>query len=591
MNAQAMEPLKTQPKRVPSHLKKYVIDQSQRAYTAEDQALWRYVMRQLRDFLRTHAHPCYIHGLAKTGIEVEQIPSIEKMNEKLSEFGWGAVPVSGFIPPAAFMEFQSLGFLPIASDIRSLDHILYTPAPDIIHEAAGHAPILIDSEFSSYLRAYAEVASHAILSSEDFALYKAIRELSDVKENPDSTPVEVDKAEASLKSAIAGLTFVSEGAQLGRMNWWTAEYGLIGDIENPKLFGAGLLSSLGEARSCLEPKVKKIPISVDCIRWSYDITEKQPQLFVAQSFQSLKIILDQFAATMSFRQGGNLGLQRAMEAKTINTVQFNSGIQISGQLSEVLWSTSQNDEVKQPIYLRFQGPCQLSVGRKELNGHSKSYHAQGYGTPIGRIRGHSKCLSEMTAQELSPIGLNIGSKVELTYDSGVQVSGVLRNRTEKGGSLILLSFDQCTVKLREKILFEPEWGVFDLAVGAWVPSVFGGPADRLAFGEQDDFEVARVPTRKHSEKDIERFTFYQRIRDLRCEQIPKTTQFEKLVDEYFASFSSEWLMGIEIVEIGIQNFSTHPKTKLMKSHLESQFNESDVTQYCVSHGLRLASIN
>jgi phenylalanine-4-hydroxylase len=35
------------------------------------------------------------------------------------------------------MEFQAYNVL--ASDIRQLEHIEYTPAPDIIHEGAGHA--------------------------------------------------------------------------------------------------------------------------------------------------------------------------------------------------------------------------------------------------------------------------------------------------------------------------------------------------------------------------------------------------------------------------------------------------------------------
>src|SRR5690606_28585754 len=115
----------------------------------------------------------------KTGISDDQIPRIDEMDRKLSEFDWGAVPVSGFIPPAAFMEFQSLGILPIASDMRSLDHIGYTPAPDIVHEAAGHAPILINPEFASYLKRYAEVARNAIVSRADMRQYAAIRALSD----------------------------------------------------------------------------------------------------------------------------------------------------------------------------------------------------------------------------------------------------------------------------------------------------------------------------------------------------------------------------------------------------------------------------
>ena len=117
-------------------------------------------------------------------MDFDSIPRIEKMSEKLQKFGWQAVPVDGFLPPAVFMELQSMSVLPIASAIRTIDHILYTPAPDIVHEAAGHAPMLINRDFANYLRRYAHVAKKTIMSSKDLEQYIAIRELSDKKEDP-----------------------------------------------------------------------------------------------------------------------------------------------------------------------------------------------------------------------------------------------------------------------------------------------------------------------------------------------------------------------------------------------------------------------
>ena len=35
---------------LPKHLKKFVVDQNYERYTWEDQAVWRYIMRQLKDF-------------------------------------------------------------------------------------------------------------------------------------------------------------------------------------------------------------------------------------------------------------------------------------------------------------------------------------------------------------------------------------------------------------------------------------------------------------------------------------------------------------------------------------------------------------
>jgi phenylalanine-4-hydroxylase len=197
-------------KKIPNHLLRYVVEQNYERYTPENQAVWRFIMRQLKDFLSQHAHPSYVDGLKKTGIEIDHIPNIDEMDQKLAEFGWGAAPVSGFIPPAAFMEFQSLGLLPIAADMRSIEHLTYTPAPDIVHEAAGHAPILSHQPFADYLKKYAEVARNAIITHEDMEQYGAIRHLSDIKENPESTTKDVTDASARLTAVNKKLRTVSE---------------------------------------------------------------------------------------------------------------------------------------------------------------------------------------------------------------------------------------------------------------------------------------------------------------------------------------------------------------------------------------------
>jgi len=307
-------------------------------------------MRQLFAFLKIHAHPSYAEGLKQTGISINKIPEIAKMDQKLSDFGWRAVPVSGFIPPAAFMSFQAHRILPIASEMRSLKNILYTPAPDIIHEAAGHAPILIDEAFTNYLTAYSEVAKNAIISSEDMALYEAIRDLSDIKEKPGATSAEIEAASKHLEKVSSSLTYVSEAQLLGRMNWWTAEYGLIGSLDDPKIFGAGLLSSIGEARNCLKGP-KHLEFTIDCLDYNYDITEQQPQLFVAKDFNSLTNALDQMSEQMAFRLGGEKALKKAHQAATVCTVCLSDDSTYSGVLTSY---EIENEKIKN---LSFKSPC------------------------------------------------------------------------------------------------------------------------------------------------------------------------------------------------------------------------------------------
>lgn len=536
---------------IPAHLKRYVVEQDYSRYTPVDQAVWRYIMRQLKDFLSKHAHPCYVDGLSKTGIEIDRIPNIHEMSAKLEKFGWRAIPVSGFIPPAAFMELQSLGYLPIASDMRTIDHLTYTPAPDIVHEAAGHAPILVDPEFADYLKSYAQVARKAIISREDMEMYEAIRILSDLKEDPHSTAEQIRDAEKKLEEVSRSISHISEAALLGRMNWWTAEYGLIGSLESPKIFGAGLLSSVGEAKSCLDPKVKKLPLTIDCIGFSYDITEPQPQLFVTPDFNRLREVLEELADRMAFRRGGVAGLEKAEIAQTVNTVQLNSGLQISGKLKSFLIASDE------PAYLQFEGPTQLCSNAKQIDGHGTASHLHGFGSPVGLLEFSTKCMSQMTDSELSAFGIKVGAKTELRFKNGTRVRGeVIGWHRSESGSLQIISFKDCTVERAGQILFDPAWGTYDMAIGSKVESVFGGPADRIAYGDTDDFVAKVIPRKTWSPLMQHKHALYQEVRDVRSgvqrgalDPREASNRLDTVLEKLEADFPHDWLLRLEILEL------------------------------------------
>ncbi len=569
---------------LPAHLGKYIVDQNTRPYTSREHAVWRYILRQLKSYLSENAHPFYVEGLRQTGITVDRIPQIEEVSRKLSELGWTAKPVSGFIPPAIFMEMQARSILPIARDMRSIEHLLYTPAPDIVHEAAGHAPMIAHPEYSNYLKEYAQVAKNAIISSEDLAVYEGIRLLSDVKENPQSTPEEIKAAENRLQSAISQVSFESEATQLSRMNWWTAEYGLIGTLENPKIYGAGLLSSVGEARWCLSDKVKKLPLTLDCINYSYDITEPQPQLFVTPDFKTLTRVLKEFSETMAYKRGGLEGLEKAAHAKTVNTVELNSGLQISGRLVEFI-----RDQFGKVAFVRFTGGCQLCVKAQQITHHSKDYHAQGYSSPLGTFKMFpDKCPSELSAAEWKKMGVNLDRKstVTLEYTSGIVVTGELVSVTEENGKAVLLTFEGAKAIFGERVLFEPEWGTYDVALGDQVISVFGGPADRESYGEVADFVVTQVPQAIYSEDELKLFAHYQIIRDIRD---GKKTPYD--LDTIFPfienNYPEEWLLFLELLELSLQLQNQKLEEKCRR-HLE-QVKKTEFYRQCIEDGIAIAN--
>src|SRR5205814_10544330 len=119
------------------------------------------------------------------------------------------------------------------------------------------------------------------------------------QERTSADPKDVEEPTQLVEHRQKSLGTPSEMALLSRLHWSTVEYGLIGTLENPKIYGAGLLSSIGESVSCLEPEVKKIPYSIDSQDVAFDITTKQPQLFVCRDFEHLRDVLEEFASKMA----------------------------------------------------------------------------------------------------------------------------------------------------------------------------------------------------------------------------------------------------------------------------------------------------
>ena len=347
-------------KKLPKHLHKFVVKQPYDEYTAQNQAVWRYVMRMNVDYLGKVAHASYLDGLKKTGISVEKIPHMQGMNRILKEIGWAAVSVDGFIPPNAFMEFQAYNVLVIASDMRTIDHIEYTPAPDIIHEAAGHAPIIANPEYAEYLRRFGEIGAKAISSAKDYEMYEAIRLLSILKEDPNSTQKEIDEAQEKVEWLQDNMGELSEMAQIRNLHWWTVEYGLIGTLDDPKIYGAGLLSSIGESKWCMKDEVEKVPYTLDAANVSFDITKPQPQLFVTPDFAHLSLVLEQFANKMAIRTGGLKGIEKLIDSKNLGTIELSTGIQISGVFTNVITDESRFKSLAE-VLATFDGACDVGL--------------------------------------------------------------------------------------------------------------------------------------------------------------------------------------------------------------------------------------
>lgn len=548
--------------KLPKHLKQFIKPQNYDHYSAIDQAVWRYVMRKNVDFLSSVAHKSYIEGLKRTGISIEKIPNMYGMNRILKDIGWAAVAVDGFIPPNAFMEFQAYNVLVIASDIRQLEHIEYTPAPDIIHEGAGHAPIIANPEYAEYLRRFGEIGCKAIASAKDYELYEAVRHLSIIKEAPNSDPKAIEQAEKTVEQLQKNMGEPSEMALIRNLHWWTVEYGLIGTLEHPKIYGAGLLSSIGESAWCMTDAVEKLPYTIEATYVDFDITKPQPQLFVTPDFAHLSLVLEEFANSMAVRQGGLDGVKKLINSAALGTIELSTGLQISGVFTECIESNSK------PIYIQTTGASALAYREKELVGHGIQTHSKGFGAPIGKLKGINIAIEDMSPRDLAAYNIYEEKTIMLEFEGGITVSGeIITGKRNLQGKIILISFKNCTVKKGDIILFRPSWGIYDMAVGKDIVSAYSGPADLNSFdlithvASSHTIHVDKTDQQKALE------LFYQQVRDYRegkNQSISRTKVLEQLMEKH----PTDWLLPLELYELASVSGETVLESNIL-DHLES----------------------
>ena len=566
--------------RLPNHLRQFIKPQDYTDYTPINQAVWRYVMRKNVDYLSRVAHNSYLDGLKKTGIEVDNIPSMYGMNRILQEIGWAAVAVDGFIPPNAFMEFQAYNVLVIASDIRQLEHIEYTPAPDIIHEGAGHAPIIANPEYAEYLRRFGEIGCKAISSARDYEIYEAIRLLSILKEAEGTPQADIDAIEKKVEDLQNDPVEPSEMALVRNLHWWTVEYGLIGEVENPKIYGAGLLSSIGESAWCMTDNVKKLPYNIDAAYQGFDITKLQPQLYVTPDFAYLSQVLEEFANKMALRTGGLSGLEKLIKSKALGTIELSTGIQISGVFTNVI------EENGKPIYIQTTGKTALSYREKELVGHSADYHSEGFGSPVGKLKGMNLAIEDMSPLDLKAYAIYEGERVTLEFEGGVTVTGEIITGTRNiQGKIILISFKNCTVTYNDTVLFQPEWGIYDMAVGKKVISAYSGPADVKSFDMIAHVPSSKTIKAKRSAQREELENLYQTVRDIRTGK-PATLKLDAIFAELQNNHNDDWLLSVELAELLHKDNNADLLDKVIK-HLGGLKNRRPKIAHLIDGGLEL----
>ena len=238
-----------------------IINQDWERYTAEDHAIWRTLFERQQRILKGRVCQEYLDGLEALGISAEGVPNFDRMNARLRRLtGWEVVAVPGLIPSRPFFQMLANRQFPAGTFIRSREQLDYLEEPDIFHDVFGHVPLLTNSAYADYMNEYGRIGLAAV--------------------------------------ERGGVKF------LARLNWYTIEFGLIRKPEGIQIYGAGIVSSFGEAKYVVDdPSANQLAFSLErVLRTGYYIDDFQASYFVIDRFEDLFNLLSVMDFPAMFEQ-------------------------------------------------------------------------------------------------------------------------------------------------------------------------------------------------------------------------------------------------------------------------------------------------
>jgi phenylalanine-4-hydroxylase len=216
-------------------------------YTPEETRIWREVSPKLDELHVQHASHIYLAAKRELAITSDEIPQLRHLSDRLRrETDMHLVPAEGALPYRTFYEYIAARGFPVTQFIRHGSHPEFTPEPDMIHDCLGHVPPLMNRDYAELL--------------------------------------------TLIGKAVAATTKGAEVLALKRFSWFSIEFGLIEEMGQTKVFGAGILSSTGEIPySLFSPEVTRRPfLTEEVINQDYDPSRMQDRLFIAPSLPFLR---------------------------------------------------------------------------------------------------------------------------------------------------------------------------------------------------------------------------------------------------------------------------------------------------------------
>ena len=232
----------------------FYVKQRWNLYTPENHEVWRTMVKRRLETLEQEASEVFLAGMRLLNLDQSHVPDLEHVNKILKPLtGWQSRPVPGYLPAKSFFACLAHREFPTTITVRPKELMEYLPEPDIFHDVFGHVPLHADPVFAEFLQTYGKAA----LFCED--------------------PHHIER--------------------LGRLFWFTVEFGLIREEGRVKLYGSGLISSIGESPHALKsPNVDRRPFDLDRVcDTPFEIDHYQPILYVLESFEQLRDSMNRYA--------------------------------------------------------------------------------------------------------------------------------------------------------------------------------------------------------------------------------------------------------------------------------------------------------
>jgi phenylalanine-4-hydroxylase len=235
-------------------------------YTPHDFAVWETLFNRQINLLTETASKEYLKAHKTINFSPKEIPDFKKVNSILGDItGWNLHVVPCISPQKDFFQLLSQKKFTATCWLRAMEQLDYLEEPDMFHDVFGHVPLLTNKSYCDFFKGISTIALEHI-------------------ENP--LAVEL----------------------LGKIYWFTIEFGLIREEGKMKIYGAGIMSSFGEVKHCLSDKVTHMDFDVEKIfSTEYRNDQMQNLYYVIDSYEQLYNSLDEINTGLKRR------LQRASE--------------------------------------------------------------------------------------------------------------------------------------------------------------------------------------------------------------------------------------------------------------------------------------